>query len=210
MDLVIESIRKANADQKMSHMIYESFFAQAGDKQINTGLAPDIPTLRAPIYMAAGNKFKKDVPAGATISCDMVAEPEDSRLWELRRQQVFLYDINPVAPDCLDQNGFKNEVSKSSMQTQRSRKIIVAAAPVGTDIAPPSINPLTPTEVADEVIVCTQAGASMVHLHVRDSRGNQTEDISDFSKTLDHIRESSDIMIQGSTGGLTSLSLEER
>ena len=96
------------------------------------------------------------------------------------------------------------------MQTQRSRKIIVAVAPVGTDITPPSMNPLTPREVADEVVACAEAGAGMVHLHVRDSQGNQTEDISDFSKTLDFIRESSDIIIQGSTGGLTSLSLEER
>jgi 3-keto-5-aminohexanoate cleavage enzyme len=96
------------------------------------------------------------------------------------------------------------------MQNERVRKIIVAVAPVGREINPPSTNPLTPQDVANEVIACTEAGASMVHLHVRDRKGNQTEDISDFSKTLDHIRESSDIIIQGSTGGLTNLSLEER
>ena len=88
------------------------------------------------------------------------------------------------------------------MQNDRSRKIIVAVAPVGREVNPPSVNPLTPQDVANEVIACAQAGASMVHLHVRDSKGNQTEDISDFSKTLDLIRESSDIIIQGSTGGL--------
>jgi len=38
----------------------------------------------------------------------------------------------------------------------------------------------------------------------------QTEKLQDFSRTLDLIREKSDIMIQGSTGGLTTLSLEER
>jgi 3-keto-5-aminohexanoate cleavage enzyme len=96
------------------------------------------------------------------------------------------------------------------MGTNKFRKIIVAVAPVGTDITPPSVNPLTPQEVAREVIGCAEAGASMVHLHVRDRQGIQTEDITDFSKTLDLIRESSDIIIQGSTGGLTSLSLEER
>ena len=90
------------------------------------------------------------------------------------------------------------------------RKIIVAVAPVGREVKPPSLNPLTPGEVAKEVVDCTRAGASMVHLHVRDARGEQTEDISDFSRTLDLIRESSDIIIQGSTGGLTTLSLEER
>ena len=96
------------------------------------------------------------------------------------------------------------------MEPIKNRKIIVAVAPVGKDIKPPSINPLTPQDVSREVIECTRAGASFVHLHVRDDKGNQTEDLSQFSRTLDLIRESSDIIIQGSTGGLSELSLEER
>ena len=96
------------------------------------------------------------------------------------------------------------------MDTIKNRKIIVAVAPVGKDIKPPSMNPLTPEEVAREVVDCTRAGASFVHLHVRDDKGNQTEDLTQFSLTLDLIRESSDIIIQGSTGGLSTLSLEER
>jgi 3-keto-5-aminohexanoate cleavage enzyme len=90
------------------------------------------------------------------------------------------------------------------------RKIIVAVAPVGRSVAPPAINPLTPRQVADEVIRCARAGAAMVHLHVRDAKGVQTEEIGAYSETLDRIRAASDIIIQGSTGGLTSLSLEQR
>ena len=89
-------------------------------------------------------------------------------------------------------------------------KIIVAVAPVGKDNRNTEINPLTPEEVAAEVVACTQAGAAMVHLHVRDGRGEQTEDLTDYSRTLDLIREGSDIIIQGSTGGLSELSLEDR
>ncbi|CAB1085354.1 hypothetical protein D1AOALGA4SA_12843 [Olavius algarvensis Delta 1 endosymbiont] len=96
------------------------------------------------------------------------------------------------------------------IDTYKNRKIIVAVAPVGKDIDPPSINPLTPEAVAREVIDCTQAGAGFVHLHVRDDKGEQTEDLSHFSRTLDLIRDSSDIIIQGSTGGLSELSLEAR
>ena len=96
------------------------------------------------------------------------------------------------------------------MVKKNGRKVVVAVAPVGKAVESPAINPLTPEKVAIEVIACTRAGASMVHLHVRDSKGEQTEDISDFSRTLDLIRESSDIIIQGSTGGLSSLTLEER
>jgi 3-keto-5-aminohexanoate cleavage enzyme len=90
------------------------------------------------------------------------------------------------------------------------RKIIVAVAPVGRSVQPPAINPLTPKQVSDEVIRCANAGAAMVHLHVRDTRGVQTEDIGAYAETLDRIRRSSDIVIQGSTGGLTTLTLEQR
>ena len=91
-----------------------------------------------------------------------------------------------------------------------ARKVIIAVAPVGRTVQPPAINPLTPKQVADEVIRCARAGASMVHLHVRDAKGVQTEEIGVYSETLDRIRESSDIVIQGSTGGLTNLTLEQR
>jgi 3-keto-5-aminohexanoate cleavage enzyme len=90
------------------------------------------------------------------------------------------------------------------------RKIIIAVAPVGRSVPPPALNPLTPKQVAEEVVRCARAGAGMVHLHVRDAKGVQTEDLSAYARTLDLIRESSDIVIQGSTGGLTTLSLEER
>ena len=96
------------------------------------------------------------------------------------------------------------------MSVHKPRKIIVAVAPTGKKIKPPSVNPLTPEEVAQQVIACEKAGASMVHMHVRDQRGKQTENITDFSATLDLIRASSNIIIQGSTGGLTDLTLEQR
>lgn len=90
------------------------------------------------------------------------------------------------------------------------RKIIVAVAPTGKKLEPPSVNPLTPEDVANQVIACDKAGAGMVHLHVRDRQGEQTEELLNFSTTLDLIRQSSDIIIQGSTGGLTDLTLEQR
>ena len=96
------------------------------------------------------------------------------------------------------------------MNNHNTRKIIVAVAPTGKKVEPSSFNPLTPEEVARQVVACEKAGASMVHLHVRDKTGEQTEDLTDFSVTLDLIRQSSDIIIQGSTGGLTDMTLEQR
>jgi len=96
------------------------------------------------------------------------------------------------------------------MDTAMRKKIIVGLAPVGANMEGPCVNPLSPEDVAREVVACAKAGAAMVHLHVRDESGNQTEDLSVFSKTLELIRKGSDIIIQGSTGGLSTLSLEER
>lgn len=93
------------------------------------------------------------------------------------------------------------------------RKIVVTVAPVchvGKPVPEGSFNPLTPEEIAADVAACAKAGASMVHLHVRDLTGEQTFDMTQFSRTLDLIREQSDIVIQGSTGGLSTLSLEDR
>jgi 3-keto-5-aminohexanoate cleavage enzyme len=92
-------------------------------------------------------------------------------------------------------------------------KIIVTVAPVahqGTFLPQGVRNPLSPEDVARETADCAQAGAAMVHLHVRNPRGEQVRDLRWFSETIGRIREKSDIIIQGSTGGVSDLSLAER
>jgi len=99
------------------------------------------------------------------------------------------------------------------MEAQTKQKIIITVAPVchvEKSIPVGSKNPITPEEIGIEVGNCAKAGASMVHLHVREENGKQTFDLSVFSKTLDEIRKRTDIIIQGSTGSLTDNTLEER
>jgi 3-keto-5-aminohexanoate cleavage enzyme len=94
-----------------------------------------------------------------------------------------------------------------------SRKVIIAVAPVkhpGSEMPPDCYNPESAEDIAKEVVACAREGAAMVHLHVRDEHGVQTAQMDVFARTLDLIRAESDIIIQGSTGGLSSLSLEER
>jgi len=93
------------------------------------------------------------------------------------------------------------------------RKIIVTVAPVchvGKPVPAECKNPLTPEEITEDVLNCYRAGACQVHLHTRDLQGNPTFELDVFSKTIQMIREHSDMIIQGSTGGLSSLSLAER
>ena len=94
-----------------------------------------------------------------------------------------------------------------------SRKVIIAVAPVkhpGSEMPSGCRNPESAEDIAKDVVACARAGAAMVHLHVRDEHRVQTADMDVFARTLDLIRAESDIIIQGSTGGLSSLSLEER
>jgi 3-keto-5-aminohexanoate cleavage enzyme len=96
---------------------------------------------------------------------------------------------------------------------QAKQKIIVAVAPVshvGKPLPAQTHNPLTPTEVAAEAVRCANEGASIVHLHVRDDRGLQVSDLRWYRETLDRIFDETDLIINGSTGGVSELSLEDR
>lgn len=93
------------------------------------------------------------------------------------------------------------------------RKIIITVAPVchvGKDIPEGCKNPLTPEEIAQDTINCYKAGACEVHLHTRDLEGNPTFELDVFRDTIHRIRQHTDMIIQGSTGGLSTLSLDER
>jgi 3-keto-5-aminohexanoate cleavage enzyme len=90
------------------------------------------------------------------------------------------------------------------------RKIIISVAPVALDISEKIESVLSPEEIANDVVASYNNGASIVHLHVRDKYGRPTNELGEFIRTLDLIRKECDIIIQGSTGGVSDLSLEER
>lgn len=91
-------------------------------------------------------------------------------------------------------------------------KLIITAALVGAEVTrsqTPYI-PLTPAEIADAAFDCYLAGASIVHIHVRDSTGNATQDKEIFAETIRLIKEKCDIIVQISTGGAVTAKIEER
>lgn len=93
------------------------------------------------------------------------------------------------------------------------RKVIIAVAPVAhveKQVPQGARNPVRSEDIAREALECARAGASLVHLHVRDEEGRQIAGLDSFSRTIDLIRAESDIVIQGSTGGKSALSLEDR
>ena len=70
--------------------------------------------------------------------------------------------------------------------------------------------PVTPEEIADAAFDACEAGASILHLHVRDENGNPTQDVGIFKKTMELIRQKCDIVIEVTTGGAVGMTLEER
>lgn len=84
-------------------------------------------------------------------------------------------------------------------------KVLISVAPVAaTDKV------IIPEKIAEDVIRCRQAGAAMVHLHVRDREGRLTPDMGLLEETLRLIRRDSDIIIEVSTGGVSGLTIQER
>ncbi|MBU3917190.1 3-keto-5-aminohexanoate cleavage protein, partial [bacterium] len=70
--------------------------------------------------------------------------------------------------------------------------------------------PVSPTEIADAAHEAFQAGASILHLHVRDKDGLPTQNLEIFRETIDLIRKKCDIVIEVTTGGAVGMTLEER
>jgi 3-keto-5-aminohexanoate cleavage enzyme len=70
--------------------------------------------------------------------------------------------------------------------------------------------PVTAEELAAEAVRCRQAGASVIHLHVRRPDGTPTQDRALFQQALDAIRSRCDVIVQTSTGGAVGMSADER
>lgn len=83
--------------------------------------------------------------------------------------------------------------------------VIISVALTGA-VTPKDINehiPLTPQEIADDAYRCWQAGAAVVHLHMRDDEGLGTMDRARFAETIRLLREHKDcdVIINCTTSG---------
>jgi uncharacterized protein (DUF849 family) len=71
--------------------------------------------------------------------------------------------------------------------------------------------PVTPEEIAEECIAAAEAGASIVHVHVRDPEtGEPITDLDLFAEVARTVQAETDVIIQPTTGGAPTMSPEER
>lgn len=95
-----------------------------------------------------------------------------------------------------------------------SNPLIISAAVVGswpTKEQNPGV-PITEDEIAAAAIECAEAGAAIVHIHVRDEFGRVTGDLERYARVQKAIRASgSDVLVNLSTsGGVGRASDEQR
>jgi uncharacterized protein (DUF849 family) len=92
-------------------------------------------------------------------------------------------------------------------------KVIITCAVTGA-IHTPTMSPhlpITPEEVAEGAIGAAEAGAAIVHLHAREpADGRPTQDPAMFMRFLPAIKAASNVVINLTTGGAPTMSVEER
>ncbi len=92
-------------------------------------------------------------------------------------------------------------------------KVIITCAVTGA-IHTPTMSPylpVTPEEIAAGAIGAAEAGAAIVHLHARmPADGRPTQDPAVFREFLPKIKAASNVVINLTTGGAPTMSVEER
>jgi uncharacterized protein (DUF849 family) len=99
------------------------------------------------------------------------------------------------------------------MRELPSGNVIVTCAVTGA-IHTPSMSPalpVTPDEIATACIEASEAGAAVVHLHVRDPEtGEPVTDLDLFEQVAGEVQAATDVIVQPTTGGAPTMAPEER
>jgi len=99
------------------------------------------------------------------------------------------------------------------MAIKPSNKVIITCAITG-GIHTPTMSehlPVTPNEIAEQAIAAAEAGAAILHLHARNPvDGRPTPDPAVFMQFLPRIKQNCDAVLNITTGGSVTMSVEER
>ncbi len=89
---------------------------------------------------------------------------------------------------------------------------LITVAPTGAETAKADVPqlPTTPEELVETAIACEQAGAALIHIHVRDQDHEPTLDPVLLKEAVAGVREATDLVVQLSTGGAVTDPFEKR
>src|SRR5262245_47670906 len=89
---------------------------------------------------------------------------------------------------------------------------MITVAPTGAEVdksAVPAL-PVTLDELVTTAKECREAGAAMIHVHIRGADAQPTLDLGRLKDTVHALRESTDLIVQLSTGGAVTDPFERR
>ena len=89
---------------------------------------------------------------------------------------------------------------------------LITVAPTGAESSKADVPqlPTTLDELVETAVRCEAAGASMIHLHIRDADHAPTLDAGLLRASVDAVREATDLVVQLSTGGSVHDPLDQR
>ncbi|CAO3451659.1 3-keto-5-aminohexanoate cleavage protein [Azospirillum largimobile] len=92
-------------------------------------------------------------------------------------------------------------------------KVIISCALTGSIHTPTMSDalPVTPDEIVEQGVGAAEAGAAILHLHARDPRtGQPTPDPAVFMQFLPRLKQSTDAVLNITTGGSLNMTVQER
>ena len=96
---------------------------------------------------------------------------------------------------------------------RKNNKAIITCAPTGS-VHTPTMSPhlpITANQIAEAAIGAAEAGAAIIHLHARnEADGSPSSKPEDFMAFLPRIKKAADAVINLSTGGSTTMTLDAR
>lgn len=89
---------------------------------------------------------------------------------------------------------------------------LITVAPTGAESSPDAAPglPVTTEGLVATGVACQQAGAALIHVHVRDDSGQPTLDLARVTEAVHALREATDLVVQVSTGGSVHDPLDAR
>jgi len=98
-------------------------------------------------------------------------------------------------------------------RSKPSRKVVITCAVTGA-IHTPTMSPylpITADEIAEAAIGAHEAGAAIVHLHARDPKDGRPDQRPEaFAPFLSRIRKACDVVVNITTGGAPTMTVDER
>lgn len=98
------------------------------------------------------------------------------------------------------------------MRAWNATPVVITVAPCGAEVTReqnPAV-PYTAAEIAREVAEAAEEGATIAHLHVRNSDGSPAHSATAFTDAMSEIRATTRIVCNVSTGGAVWMTIDER